>query len=172
MPVLDLPTRRSTIRLARQLAPLLKPADFVCLSGDLGTGKTFFGRALARALGVPRDVEVTSPTFTLIHELEGRLRIVHADAYRLRDEDELLALGLRDARTEGALLVLEWGAPYVALLGGDALLLTFEHAPPSAGRKVTLRAEGRRGEELLAGLSKAPRPDRPTAETSPNRARR
>jgi tRNA threonylcarbamoyladenosine biosynthesis protein TsaE len=151
--VAELLTRRSTIRLAQRLAPLLKAADFVCLSGDLGTGKTFFVRALCRALRVPAEMGITSPTFTLVHELEGRLRIVHADAYRLRDEDELLSLGLRDARSEGALLVLEWGAPYVALLGGDALLLAFEHGAQSSGRKVTVSAQGARGEEILRALA-------------------
>jgi tRNA threonylcarbamoyladenosine biosynthesis protein TsaE len=150
---LELPTRRSTIRLAYRLGPLLGPADFVVLSGDLGTGKTFFVRALCRALGVPRDVEVTSPTFTLVHELVGRIPIVHADAYRLTDEAELLALGLREARSE-ALLLLEWGAPYVDVLGGDALIIAFEHGASPSARRVTLQARGTRGAEIMAGLAK------------------
>ena len=151
----DLPSRRATIRLARRLAPLLRASDFVVLSGDLGTGKTFFVRALCRALGVPSAVEVTSPTFTLVHEIAGRLPIVHADAYRLEDEGELLALGLREARSEGGLLLLEWGAPYIDVLGGDALVISFEHAASPSKRRVTLSARGARGAELLAELGES-----------------
>jgi tRNA threonylcarbamoyladenosine biosynthesis protein TsaE len=150
---LDLLTRRSTIRLAARLAPLLRASDLIVLTGDLGTGKTFFVRALCRALGVPPAMEVTSPTFTLVHELAGRIPIVHADAYRLRDEAELLALGLREARSEGALLLLEWGAPYVDVLGGDALLIALEHGASPAARRAALRAEGPRGAELLGLLA-------------------
>jgi tRNA threonylcarbamoyladenosine biosynthesis protein TsaE len=147
---LELPTRRATIRLARGLSPLLRGSDLVVLSGDLGTGKTFFVRALCRALGVPRDVDVTSPTFTLVHELPSRIPIVHADAYRLQDEAELLALGLREARAEGALLLLEWGEPYVEVLGGDALLVTLEHGGTPSARRAKLTARGGRGAEILA----------------------
>jgi tRNA threonylcarbamoyladenosine biosynthesis protein TsaE len=148
----ELLTRRSTIRLAKELAPLLRSSDFVILSGDLGTGKTFFVRALCRALGVPTAVEVTSPTFTLVHELSGRIPIVHADAYRLKDEGELLALGLREARAEGALLLLEWGAPYAAVLGGDALLVEFRHLASPSARRVTIDGTGARGAELVRAL--------------------
>jgi tRNA threonylcarbamoyladenosine biosynthesis protein TsaE len=147
--VLELVNRRSTVRLAERVAPLLRPGDLVLLSGDLGAGKTFFVRALCRALGVPPSVEITSPTFTLVHELEGRLPIVHADAYRLKDETELLALGLREARAEGAVIFLEWGEPYVDVLGGEALVATFEHAASPSARRVTLAGVGRRGAEIM-----------------------
>lgn len=127
------------------------------LSGDLGTGKTFFVRALCRALGVPSHVEITSPTFTLVHELGARLPIVHADAYRLRDEAELLALGLREARSEGALLLLEWGAPYVDVLGGDALIIVLTHLGLPSARQATLDAVGPRGAALRDALAAPPR---------------
>jgi tRNA threonylcarbamoyladenosine biosynthesis protein TsaE len=148
----ELKTRRSTVRLARELAPLLQPSDLVVLAGDLATGKTFFVRALCRALGVPAEVDVTSPTFTLVHELAGRLPIVHADAYRLKDEGELLALGLREARSEGALLLLEWGAPYAAVLGGEALVVELQHLASPSARRVTIDGVGTRGQELARAL--------------------
>ena len=120
-----LPTRRATIRLARVVASIVEPSDLLVLSGDLGAGKTFFTRALCRALGVERQERITSPTFSLVHEYEGKMRIAHADLYRLEAASELEPLGLRDQRGEGALLVVEWGAPYAALLGGDAIMLSF-----------------------------------------------
>jgi tRNA threonylcarbamoyladenosine biosynthesis protein TsaE len=146
-------TRRATIRLARALAPLLEPSDLVVLEGDLGAGKTFFTRALARALGVPRDVPVTSPTFALVHELEGaRLRVAHADLYRLGDDAELESLGLRDARGEGALLVVEWGARWADALGGDALVLQLSAGPP---RRAVVTATGPRAVARRSGLASA-----------------
>jgi tRNA threonylcarbamoyladenosine biosynthesis protein TsaE len=148
---LELPNRRATIRLARRVAPLLAPSDLVVLCGDLGTGKTFFARALCRALGVPAEVEVTSPTFTLVHEYAARLPILHADAYRLRDEAELLALGLREARGEGAVVMVEWGEPYVEVLGGEALVVSFEHASARA-RRAKLGGVGSRGERIMLEL--------------------
>jgi tRNA threonylcarbamoyladenosine biosynthesis protein TsaE len=147
--IIDLPSRRATIKLAGVLAPALAGSDLVVLAGDLGTGKTFFARALCRALGVPESVEIVSPTFTLVQELQGRLRICHADAYRLSGEDELLDLGLRDARGEGALVVIEWGLPYVDVLGGDAIVLAFEHGASVSARRAKLSGVGRRGSEIM-----------------------
>ncbi|MDI1433350.1 tRNA (adenosine(37)-N6)-threonylcarbamoyltransferase complex ATPase subunit type 1 TsaE [Polyangium sorediatum] len=147
--IVPLPTRRATIRLARAVAAALRPGDLLILSGDLGAGKTFFTRALCRALGVPSAEPITSPTFTLVHEHAGSLPIAHADLYRIGDEEELVQLGLRDRRGEGAVLVVEWGAPYAAALGGDALLITFEVAADGA-RRARIEAEGGRSAALLA----------------------
>jgi tRNA threonylcarbamoyladenosine biosynthesis protein TsaE len=149
-PTFPLPTRRRTIQLARRLAALLRPGDLVVLKGDLGAGKTFFSRALCRALGVPPSIPVTSPTFTLVHEYEGRLRVAHADLYRLRAEDELAELGLRALRGDGAVLLVEWGEPYLAALGGDALVveLVLTRQGPRIAR---LSATGERGAALLRG---------------------
>lgn len=151
---LELTCRRDTRRLAARLGKALRGGDLVVLAGTLGAGKTFFTRALARALGVPRSVRVASPTFALVHEHEGRERLVHADLYRLGDARELDELGLVEARREGAVLVVEWGAPYVDELGGDALSLTLEHAASERGtaRRAVLGATGPRSLALLSLL--------------------
>lgn len=149
-----LPTRRATIRLARALATAVQGGDLLILSGDLGAGKTFFTRALSRALGVLPNETITSPTFTLVHEYEARVPITHADLYRVRDEEELAQLGLRDRRGEGAVLVVEWGRPFEATLGGDALRITFD-LEAGANRSARIDDTGSRSHELHWALRRA-----------------
>lgn len=135
--VFALPSRRATIHFARAVAETLVASDLLILSGPLGAGKTFFTRALLRAAGVPRETRITSPTFSLVHELETpSLKILHIDLYRLRDPSELRPLGLYDARKEGAALVVEWGAPHAEDLGGATLSIAFDRSGGS--RSVTI----------------------------------
>lgn len=150
--MIPLANRRATIHLADRLAPALQAGDLVVLEGDLGAGKTFFSRALCRALGVPPSIPVTSPTFTIVHEYEGRLPILHADLYRLTSPEELAPLGLYEQRKEGALLLVEWGTPYVEALGGDALVLALR-VSPAGDRAAFPRAAGPRGDALAQRLA-------------------
>jgi len=144
----ELPTRRATQKLAAHVAPLLDPSDLLILSGPLGSGKTFFVRALCRALGLPQSERVASPTFTLVHEHETRPPLSHADLYRLNSPEQVRELGLDAQRDDGRILLVEWGAPYVEQLGGDALLLTLSLDP----RRAVISATGRRSRALLAAL--------------------
>lgn len=142
-----LPTRRATTRLASWIAEGLEAGDLVVLSGDLGAGKTFLARAVARGLGVPARVRVTSPTFNLVHHFEARIPLVHADLYRIGDPSEVDHLILREARADGAALVVEWGETFLRELGGDAAVVRFELGPE--GRSVRLFASGPRSSILL-----------------------
>ncbi|HTM46566.1 MAG TPA: tRNA (adenosine(37)-N6)-threonylcarbamoyltransferase complex ATPase subunit type 1 TsaE [Polyangiaceae bacterium] len=146
--VFDLPTRRATIKLAQRLAPALAAGDLVILSGALGAGKTFFVRALCRALGLPEKIRVTSPTFTLVQEIDTRPRIVHADLYRLSTPRDVTNLGLDSYRYNGDLLLVEWGEPYQTELGGDALLLNFSLSP----RKASFTSSGPRSLAIASAL--------------------
>lgn len=146
-----LPTKAATIALAAELAPLLAAGDLLLLEGPLGAGKTFFARALLRALGVGDDARVTSPTFTLVNEYETDPKLLHADLYRLSDDQRgVRELGLLEQRDDGSLLVVEWGLAFERLLGGDALVLTLGRQPRSAAFSAT----GPRGERLLEALAK------------------
>lgn len=144
----DNPQEWQTEALAHALAPLLRAGDLLILSGDLGAGKTFFCRALCRALGLPAEEAVTSPTFTLVHEYLTQPIVHHADLYRLSEFEEVEELELDLARKEGAIVLVEWGAPFASILGGDPLHLRLGLAP----RKASLSGDSERVRSLLSAL--------------------
>ena len=123
-----LASRRDTLRLGTRIAAALGPGDLVLLNGELGAGKTFLARAIARALGVRKDVAITSPTFTLVQEyVTEKVELLHADFYRLLGgttplEVEIGRLGLRERRAGGAIVLAEWAAGGEGALGGEAEL--------------------------------------------------
>jgi tRNA threonylcarbamoyladenosine biosynthesis protein TsaE len=147
---------QDTLRLAARVAAALRGGELVVLSGGLGVGKTFFAGALARALGLPEDVPVTSPTYALATEYETSPPLCHADLYRLGVEEEVADLGLEERRERGAVLLVEWGRPFVEVLGGDAVELELEQeggdASPSEVRLARLSASGPRSAELVRAL--------------------
>jgi tRNA threonylcarbamoyladenosine biosynthesis protein TsaE len=96
------------------LAPTLLPGDVVSLSGDLGAGKTALVQGLAAALGV--ITPVTSPTFTIVHEYDGRFPVIHLDVYRLNSFQEVLDLGFEEYMDGGAVVLIEWGEAIAPLL--------------------------------------------------------
>jgi len=146
-----LPNRRATKLLGRALRRELAPGDLVVLSGPLGAGKTFLVRAVCRALGLDAQVPVTSPTFTLVHEYPTSPPVVHADLYRLKFPEDVSSLGLLEQREEGKLLFVEWGEPFLDVLGGDALVVQLDVTP----RCAYLRATGPLSRERLERLGSA-----------------
>jgi tRNA threonylcarbamoyladenosine biosynthesis protein TsaE len=103
-----------TIALGRELAPTLKNARMVILRGDLGAGKTTLVKGVAEGLHAASRDDITSPTFTLIHEFRGpEVTLYHVDLYRIGTERELLTLGLDELLAEpGNLVLLEWGEKF------------------------------------------------------------
>src|SRR5690606_31039401 len=113
---IDLPSRRSTLHLAKRLARISAVGDLIVLSGPLGAGKTFLVRGLVRALGYPAREPVTSPSFALVQEMPTTPPLAHADPYRQNGAHEVRGLGIDSAR-EHDLVVVEWAENYVPELG-------------------------------------------------------
>ena len=139
-----------TGHLADEVMLLVGADDLLTLSGDLGAGKTSFARALIRRLTQEPELEVPSPTFTLMQIYEGeRFPIVHADLYRIKSEDEILDLGWDEA-SAGALLMVEWADRMGELTSPDRLDIAFhlDRADGPSARIAVLTGYGKFAERL------------------------
>ena len=106
-----------TIAFGRSLAELLTPPKLVLLRGDLGAGKTTLVKGIAAAFEAAAEEDVTSPTFTLVHEYRGpRANLYHIDLYRIDTQRELETLGLDDLRSDNSILLIEWGEKFPRLV--------------------------------------------------------
>jgi len=102
-----------TTALGRKLAAKMLPPKLVLLRGDLGAGKTTLVKGIAAGFGAATEDEVTSPTFTLVHEYRGPMAtLYHIDLYRVDTQRELETLGLDDLMTENSILLIEWGEKF------------------------------------------------------------
>ena len=129
-----------TDRLGAALAQVLPASSVISLVGTLGAGKTYLVQALASALGVAREL-VVSPTFVLCQEYQGSKKIVHVDAYRLRDEDEFLELGPQEWFESEGLTLIEWADRVESCLPVERLEIRIEVLPADA-RQFEMRAIG------------------------------
>jgi len=109
-----------TIEVGRKLVRLLNPPQLLLLRGELGTGKTTLVKGIAQALDAAEPDEVTSPTFTLLHEYQGTrdgkpVKLYHIDVYRLEGERQLETLGFDELLTPDALVLVEWGDKFKSI---------------------------------------------------------
>ena len=131
-----------TGELARCVAALVDPGDVLLLVGELGAGKTTFAKAFGRALGV--DDPMTSPTFTLAREYQGRLRLFHLDVYRLEHLSEVMDLDLPDLLDAGGVVLVEWGDAIAPALPADYLEIRLTFGAGDDDRTIRLRSVGPR----------------------------
>ena len=142
-----------TRALGERIGALLRPGDVVVLDGALGMGKTAFAKGVARALGVTDAV--VSPSFAMVREYEGRLRMLHVDVYRLDRFQEVHDLGLDDELGEQAVTVIEWGGRVGALLPPERLVVALEPGDGDDERRITIEAVGPTWAGRLDGLTAA-----------------
>lgn len=116
-----------TLALGRRLAEMLEPGDVVALEGELGAGKTHLAKGICAGLGVDAD-DVTSPTFTIVHEYGGHLPVYHVDAYRIERVEELFELGYDSFFFGDGVTLVEWPERVQPLIPPDALWVRLSHA--------------------------------------------
>lgn len=144
-----------TRELAAAIAELARPGDLVLLVGDLGAGKTAFAQGFGAALGI--DEAITSPTFTLARQYEGRLVLNHIDVYRLEQLEETLSLGLQELLDGQSVTLVEWGDMILPALPPDYLEVRLSYGAEDDDRLVELRPVGgrwsARSRALVAALA-------------------
>jgi tRNA threonylcarbamoyladenosine biosynthesis protein TsaE len=142
-----------TQQFGAALAAELPPSSVVALIGPLGAGKTRIVQAIATALGVPRDT-VTSPTFVLVNEYAGgRCPIFHFDVYRLKDEDEFLALGPEEYFDAGGITAVEWADRVAEFLPLERFEITID-VVDETNRKLALHGTTPAAEEIVRLIAK------------------
>jgi tRNA threonylcarbamoyladenosine biosynthesis protein TsaE len=142
-------TRRIGARLGRRL----QAGDVVLLLGDLGTGKTVLTQGIGRGMGVTDPVK--SSSFVLVNEYRGRLKLYHADLYRLSDPVDVADLALEESAADGV-LVVEWPDRALEELPREHLLLRLDWKG-ERGRRLTFQATSPRYGEVVADLARRPR---------------
>lgn len=136
-----------TKALGEKLGRLLKPGDCICLDGDLGVGKTHFTKGLALGMGI--EEEITSPTFTIVQEYNGKTRLYHFDVYRLFDEEDLYGIGFEDHLRGDGVIVIEWSDKVKRALPIDRLEIRIEYMSKAEKRKIVMSPLGTASRELI-----------------------
>lgn len=132
-----------TAKLGFNLGLLVNPSDIICLTGDLGTGKTHITKGIAKGLNI-NDI-ITSPTFNIVNEYEsGRLKLNHFDVYRVSDPDEIYAIGFDDYIFSEAVSIIEWANYIEEILPKDFLHINIskDFSKGEDYRKITLKGYG------------------------------
>lgn len=142
-------SEEQTVRLGVRLGELLRPGDFLGLSGDLGAGKTAMARGIGRGWGTA--LRVTSPTFTIINEyprMKDGCVLYHIDCYRLAGRADIITAGIQDILDRPGAFMAEWPEQMEAYLPADRLWISFRHLTITR-RGLRFIADGSRSAQLL-----------------------
>ena len=130
-------TEKETENAGYELGKTLRGGDIVALNGDLGTGKTVFTRGIARSLGISAPIQ--SPTFTIVREYRGELRLCHFDLYRVTEAEELYEIGFEDYLDDDTVAVIEWADMFPEVIPKKAVRVTIGYCPDGRRRIETER---------------------------------
>ncbi|MDD3706096.1 MAG: tRNA (adenosine(37)-N6)-threonylcarbamoyltransferase complex ATPase subunit type 1 TsaE [Clostridiaceae bacterium] len=139
-----------TVEIGKQLGKLLNSGNIVCLTGDLGAGKTAFTQGIAKGLGV-KDY-VTSPTYTIINEYEGRVPLYHFDVYRLNDVEEMHELGYEEYFFGDGVVVLEWADSVRDIIPPERLWITILNTKGDNSREILMEPTGEVYQKIVKGM--------------------
>lgn len=135
-----------------KLGKLLKAGDIVCLNGDLGAGKTTLSKSIGLGLGV--DEYITSPTFNLINEYNGRLRMYHFDVYRLDNVEDLYDLGFDEYFYGDGVCVIEWANRIEEVIPKERIVLDIENGDDINERIIRIHGEGLSYQGIIKELNR------------------
>ena len=147
--VFDSPHEECSFLLGRKIGELLEPGDILALWGPLGAGKTLLARGIARGLGVPPQIRITSPTFTIINEYSGRLYLYHLDLYRISGPEDLETLPWEESLFGKGVALIEWPERLDRLLPSERWDLKFS-VTGDEGRRIILAGRGKRNRARMA----------------------
>ena len=142
-----------TVDLGKKVGNALSAGDVIALMGELGCGKTWFTKGLALGIGVSSDTIVTSPSFALINEYEGRHTLFHMDAFRLERLSDFLLAGLHEYFYQNGIAVLEWADRWPEILPEWRLKIEFDILNDHS-RKIMLSGYNPRSVKILEDLIK------------------
>ncbi|MGL5066491.1 MAG: tRNA (adenosine(37)-N6)-threonylcarbamoyltransferase complex ATPase subunit type 1 TsaE [Sarcina sp.] len=136
-------TLEDTMNIGKQLGKLASKGDIICLTGDLGTGKTHISKGIAEGLGISEHI--TSPTFNIVNEYHsGRLTLYHFDVYRVNDPDEIYAIGFDEYIFGEGVSLIEWANYIEELIPNEYLYINIKKIPEKGEnfRKITIESYG------------------------------
>ena len=145
-----LENEEKTREIGSKLGELLTPKSVICLIGDLGAGKTTMTLSLARSLGV--DDYITSPTFTIVNEYEGKMPLYHFDVYRIGSSEEMYDIGFDEYIDGEGVCIIEWANLIEDILPDEYLYIEMNYK--ETGREMILTPKGEKYEEIVKELSK------------------
>ena len=148
---INLNSVQDTIKFGEKLGKLLIAGDIIFLNGDLGAGKTTLSKSIGEGLGVQEYI--TSPTFTLINEYEGRLPLYHFDLYRLDSYEELEELGVEDYFYGNGVCLIEWAEKFSEDLPENRLEVWINRGKTDDERYIKLKSFGERYKKLIEELA-------------------
>lgn len=150
MKTIFLDKEENTRQIGEKLGKMLFPGSIICLVGDLGVGKTTMTQSLAKSLEV--DDYITSPTFTIVNEYEGRMPLYHFDVYRIGCSEEMYDIGFDEYIDSEGVCIIEWANIIEDILPEDYLKIELNYK--ENGREMILTPFGEKYEEIVEELTK------------------